>query len=386
MNGLVYITNSLSHHRLSMANSLYRELGKNFYYVETSEMAQERIKLGYEKYSTKYPYILNLEINPDIKKYVWELVRKADVIVSGGITPYIYPRLADGKLTFLSTERIFKKGFYRLANPRKALYVYRKYIKHRHNTNFHLLSASAYCPWDMQRIGMFKSRMWKWGYFPNMVNKKERIIKDGNVPILLWVGRMIDWKQPEHILYAANNLTKEGFVFCVKLIGMGDKKKKLEKLIKKLNLQHIVEILSQVKQNVVLEEMKKAHVYILPSNYQEGWGAVINEAMSAECCVVSSSGSGAAPYLIKNGITGFIYKGGDIGTLTDILKKLITEKGFRENMAQKGREYINSLWTGEVAAKRLIQLSRWLLGESDYPNFIEGPCSKAEILKNNGLK
>jgi glycosyltransferase involved in cell wall biosynthesis len=42
----------------------------------------------------------------------------------------------------------------------------------------------------------------------------------------------------------------------------------------------------------VRQEMLDAHIYVLPSTYEEGCGVVVNEAMAAGCCVVARLGAG----------------------------------------------------------------------------------------------
>ena len=42
------------------------------------------------------------------------------------------------------------------------------------------------------------------------------------------------------------------------------------------------------------------------------------------------------------------------------------------------------LWNAEIAAKRLIELSEAILGGEKKPNlFADGPCSKAEIIRED---
>ena len=44
------------------------------------------------------------------------------------------------------------------------------------------------------------------------------------------------------------------------------------------------------------------------SGRKEGWGAVVNEAMSSGCAVVADAEAGSVPYLIENSKDGFIYR------------------------------------------------------------------------------
>ena len=53
--------------------------------------------------------------------------------------------------------------------------------------------------------------------------------------------------------------------------------------------------------------MERADIYLATSDRQEGWGAVINEAMNSGCAVVADHMMGAVPYLISHEENGMIY-------------------------------------------------------------------------------
>ena len=57
--------------------------------------------------------------------------------------------------------------------------------------------------------------------------------------------------------------------------------------------------------------MEQADVFLFTSNYLEGWGAVLNEAMNSACAVVAGHGIGAVPFLLKHGKNGLVYKTGN---------------------------------------------------------------------------
>ena len=56
----------------------------------------------------------------------------------------------------------------------------------------------------------------------------------------------------------------------------------------------------------------------------------------------------------------------------------------QERLGRAAYETITGLWNAEVAAQRVITLSEHLLAGEKYPDlFEEGPCSRAEIVKDN---
>ena len=61
--------------------------------------------------------------------------------------------------------------------------------------------------------------------------------------------------------------------------------------------------------------MEKTGIFLFTSDRQEGWGAVLNEAMNSGCAVVASHLIGAVPFLKKKKKNGLVYSSGDRKTL-----------------------------------------------------------------------
>ena len=70
---------------------------------------------------------------------------------------------------------------------------------------------------DFRLIGAYPDKMLKWGYFPMQYKYDLKELfegKDSNeVPVILWVGRMIDLKHPEYAVEMADRLKKAGYKF-----------------------------------------------------------------------------------------------------------------------------------------------------------------------------
>ena len=127
----------------------------------------------------------------------------------------------------------------------------------------------------------------------------------------MWAGRVIDWKHPEAAIETAKRLKADGQDFELLIIGNGAEEEKIKKAIIENRLQNEVKMLGAMSPDMVREYMEKAQVFLFTSDRQEGWGAVLNEAMNSGCAVVASSMIGAVPYLIDNGNDGLIFKDQD---------------------------------------------------------------------------
>ena len=73
----------------------------------------------------------------------------------------------------------------------------------------------------------------------------------------------------------------------------------LERRTAQMGLQNRIQILPPMPPEAVRRRMEQANLFLLTSDFQEGWGAVLNEAMNSGCAVVASHAAGAAPYLLS---------------------------------------------------------------------------------------
>lgn len=103
--------------------------------------------------------------------------------------------------------------------------------------------------------------------------------------------------------------------------------------------------------------MREHDIFTFTSNKREGWGAVLNEAMSCGCACVVSDLIGAAPYLIKAGINGYTFKTGDVCSFVSCVQKLID---CREKEKKFNIMLIRQCWIyGIHELQRLISVD-WL--------------------------
>ena len=61
---------------------------------------------------------------------------------------------------------------------------------------------------------------------------------------------------------------------------------------------------------------------------------------------------------------------------------MIEQPEMRKRLGRKAYQTLTEQWNAETAAERFLQLSEALLQGRSPELFEDGPCSKAEILKN----
>ena len=121
--------------------------------------------------------------------------------------------------------------------------------------------------------------------------------------------------------------------------------------------------------------MRKADIFLFTSDKNEGWGAVMNEAMSSACAVVACREIGSVPYLIKHGENGMIYRKRGKNSLYDCVTTLMRDSSLRMEMQKKAYETIRDVWNAETAAKRLLHLID-CINKGEEAGYDFGPCSR----------
>lgn len=359
--------------------------GVRFLFIQTEQMPIERVQMGWELNEYKYPYLLDSHCTPF--DTIQELLFKADVIIYGDTHLDFYKvKLKPDVLILYYRERLFKKNTsLNILRFIKLHYIYA--IKNR-SVNSALLCASAYASVDFSRIRAFRGKKYKWGYFPATRKRNfseiKNIKKANRFLRILWVGRMIPWKRGLDALKLAKILKDEHQTFRMDFIGTGELESSFRMFSQQNNLEDVVSFLGSMPQAQVRRHMEKSDIFLMTSDYNEGWGAVVNEAMNSGCAVVVSHAAGSAPFLIQNGHNGFLYECGNVGEMYQCVKKCIETPKLRYELGLNAYHTIVNEWNASIAVERLLELIVVLKKKEDGKGlFGSGICSVAEELKNS---
>lgn len=378
-----FCSNFLTHHQLPFCLEMYARLGGDFTFVATEPMAQEQRALGYPDLNGEYPFVIRAYEGEEQEQLAAERINTADVVVLGSAPlQLIRQRLKDKKLTFIYSERLYKRGYEAWKWPVRVVRFFRKYGRHK---SLHLLCASAYTAGDFARTWTFLNKAYRWGYFPEVKRYRdvEALITKKDVTTITWAGRFIDWKHPEHVVEAAKHLKADGYDFQIHMIGNGELLDTIRKMVQANRLEEQVHFTGAMPPEEVRTYMERSAIYLVTSDRNEGWGAVLNESMNSGCAVVASDAIGAVPFLIENNKNGLTYESGNAEALYQKVKYLLDHAEHCRSMGLRAYETVTQLWNAEIAAERLLQLSQALLSGEKHPElYADGPCSKAEIIKD----
>jgi len=378
---ITFVSNYINHHQIPLAEELFQKLGSDYRFIETEPMEDERVSMGWDSKTSNLPYLLQFYKSEEECK---DLIMNSDIVAFGGCDDesYIYDRLKAHKPVIRISERIYKSGQWKAISPRGLIKKYQDHTSHRKDPVI-LLCAGAYTPSDFNIVKAYPDKMYRWGYFPPTREydfEKLWETKKKETPEILWAGRFIDWKHPEAAISVANRLRKDNISFKLTMIGGGVEEDNIRRIIDNFDLSSYISLEGFKSPLEVREYMERADVFLFTSDYLEGWGAVLNEAMNSGCAVVANAATGATPYLISQGENGFAYENKDLDSLYKNVKQLVTDEQLRREIGKNAYSTITEIWNASKAAEAFIELSKALLGNKEVSIHHHGPGSKAKVI------
>lgn len=358
---ITFVSNYLNHHQLPFSKAMYAMEDVDYTFLQTEEMELERKNMGWSFDPEEYPFFKEYYKDPD--RFA-KLIMDSDVVIFGGTDDenYIMPRLEAGKFVIRYSERIYKDGQWKFISPRGLIKKYHDHVRFKENV--YLLCSGAYVASDFSLIHAYKDRMLTWGYFPEFIEYGESTLDDkridNNKVNILWCGRQIDWKHPEYVLELAIALKKKAYDVHITMVGDGEMNASLKDVADELELDEMLTFKPFIEPEKVRDEMLMADIFLFTSDYHEGWGAVLNEAMNSGCAVVASSGIGAVPYLVQHNINGMVYRNGDLEEMINCVMQLIYKSEHRRELGLNAYRTIRDRWNAFEAADRLMKFIRGL--------------------------
>lgn len=399
---LVVYSVVLNQHQAPVADALWELTNHQFTFVELINLGDT--KGGTDDYS-KRPYLLRAWESQENFDRAMELARTADCCIFSGVDslPFEKERMRLGLLSFDMGERWLKKGWKSLASPRLLKWLSAYYLNGWKHKPLYKLCMSAFAAEDHNRLGTFKGKCYKWGYFTqvNLHNENPstgsgtnhpgesfepleplNLSETANFVRLMWCARFIDWKHPELAIELMAKLKKSinhklsTINLQLDMYGDGEMREEMEQKVKELGLSSFVKFHGNVPNAQIHQAMREHDIFLVTSDRGEGWGAVANEAMSEGCLLIGSDEIGAVPYLVKDGENGLIFKSFNLDSLYEKVTWTIDHTQDCVVMRNAAVKTMQTLWNPRNAAKSLLALIDNLKKGKD-TSLQSGPCSKA---------
>jgi glycosyltransferase involved in cell wall biosynthesis len=178
----------------------------------------------------------------------------------------------------------------------------------------------------------------------------------------LYVGRLSPEKGLEDLLAAFRLVHTRHPDSKLELAGSGPMKDSLIERAAELGISANVTFLGSRDIEELAELYVGSDVLVLPS-HSEPWGLVANEALSYGCPVIVSDACGCAPAVVKENVTGFTFRAGDVTGLSEAMYSAVAMRPRRLEVARECIELI-STFTPERAAKQILEGCQRILAGS----------------------
>jgi len=181
----------------------------------------------------------------------------------------------------------------------------------------------------------------------------------GAKELILFIGRLIDWKGINYLITSMKYVTKI-FPNSVLLIGGdGPEKVGLQKLIRELNLERNVFILGSVNTNKLQLYYSSADVFVLPSielnGQTEALGVVLLEAMASGTPVIGSN-VGGIPDIINDGVNGFLAEPENAVDIANKIIEVLSNKNLCKKFIEKAYNTIDEKYSWSIISQKLLNI------------------------------
>jgi len=185
---------------------------------------------------------------------------------------------------------------------------------------------------------------------------------EGNGPIrIVSVARLAEKKGLEYAVRAVAKVKETSSrPIRYRVIGDGELRDQLTKLIDDLNVGDVVELAGWKTQTQVVEALNESHIFMAPSvtaaeGDQEGTPTAIAEALLMGLPILSTLHSGI-PEMVQDGKSGYLVPERDVDALADRLGRLVGNPGSWAPMGQAGRSYAEAEFDINRLNDKLVSL------------------------------
>lgn len=180
-------------------------------------------------------------------------------------------------------------------------------------------------------------------------------------PVVAFVGRLIDKKQPLMLLEAFKRV-RQRHPCTLLIVGTGEYEGVLRERIAAEDIPDVV-FAGFLNQREIGRAYQAADGFALPSAYNETWGLVVNEAMAFSVPAVVSDRVGCAQDLVVPGRTGFRFPYDDVAGFAEKIERIVGDDQLRAEMGKRAREHVRA-WSYSAAADGVIAATRRAVGPS----------------------
>jgi len=180
-------------------------------------------------------------------------------------------------------------------------------------------------------------------------------------PTIGSIGRLSPEKGYRNLIEAFHLLLQKGVDAHLIIIGEGNERRQLEKVIQSKKIQHKV-LLPGYKTNAK-GYLRNFSIFVLPS-LTEGLPITLLEAMRANIPIVATS-VGGIPSVLQNGDAGILVNPGDTPSLAQALYSSLKNISLRSRITVKAEKIVNNNYSSSKMAKQYHRIYNAILNNKN---------------------
>lgn len=252
----------------------------------------------------KQGYIYLFKAEENVRNF-FKILRGCDYLITLGIFEKLYLKalITSGPKKVIVVSEPFNPF-----NKRKLLFrnLYVRFIRaFKKSTQFSFLCVGGErVKKEYSSLGFNSSSFYEFGHFPKLqFAQKNRYNKNESIR-LLFVGQLIYRKGIDTLIEAIKYLKGKYTNWHFTIVGDGILK---DDLMQNLNGDPRITFIDNIEDRCTMNSLfNSCHILFLPS-YFDGWGAVVNEALSSCCSLLLSKNVFAGKALLLEGKNGFSF-------------------------------------------------------------------------------
>lgn len=166
--------------------------------------------------------------------------------------------------------------------------------------------------------------------------------------VLLFIGRLIEEKQPIRMIEILSEIRKKDNRYKLLMVGKGELKQAVEKKISELSLADDVQMIEQIPNSDIWELYRFADAFV-NLNQQEIFGMAILEAMYYGCKVVAWNAPGPK-LIVANKDCGFLAESNQ-----EIIEEIIADNC---RSIEKAKRHVMENYTWDSTARKIVKRLR----------------------------
>lgn len=196
-------------------------------------------------------------------------------------------------------------------------------------------------------------------YLPHFSSLESRNSIHEKKDQILYVGRLVEIKGVFSLIKAFKIVLNKYPNMKLLIIGSGPEKENLQIYIKKHNLNNVA-IIDTIPHKKLGYYYRQSKMVVLPSIGFENAPLSILESFSCGTPVVASN-IGGIPELVKDGVTGMLFKPGDYDDLSIKIRYLLSKSSLLDKMRINCLHTIKSTYNEDNHYKNLMMVYRLVL-------------------------